>query len=73
MFALDDFQTYEFPKHPVDTHVERRRRGIEECTRARERFVDTWRKQASDLVHAFRTLAGRQKQTDVYSPNRLSW
>ena len=31
-------------------------------------FVDPWRKQASDLVHAFRTSAGRLEQTDIHSP-----
>ena len=68
MFAPDNFQTHEFAKHPVETHVERRGWGIEVCTRACKRFVDAWRKQASDLVHAFRTSSDRLEQSNIYLP-----
>ena len=68
MVTLYDFQTHELPKNPVETHVERRRRSIEACTRAGERFVDPWRKQATDLVHVFRTSSCRLEQTNIYIP-----
>ena len=68
MFAPDNFQTHEFPKCPVETHVERRGRGIEVCTRACKRFVYTWHKQMRELVHALRTSSGRLEQTNIHIP-----
>ena len=68
MLALDDFQTHEFAHHPVETHAERRGRGIEVCTRACKRFVYTWHKQMSELVHALRTSSGRLEQTNIHIP-----